>query len=81
VLGDFTFVEADQISGITGGLSARAWARNRPTIGLPHIASVARPRGAVAGRPGGNLANWKPEISLHCDRNASTVPKPSTKAN
>jgi hypothetical protein len=48
-------------------------------------AEQARVRGAVAGRPGGNLATWKPELSrvcaaataeraAHCDRNASTVP-------
>jgi len=62
-----------------------AGAGNRPTIGLSEIGSVARVRGAVAGRPGGNLATWKPELSrvcaaatveraAHCDRNASTVP-------
>ena len=56
-------------------------AGHRPTIGL---SESGRSR-AVAGRPGGNLATWKPELSrvcaaataeraAHCDRNASTVP-------
>ena len=44
-------------AGVRSRLSACDRARKRLTIGLPEIGSVARVRGAVAGRPGGNLAN------------------------
>jgi len=49
-----SFFEAHGFSGITGGLSVRGGAGNRPTIGLSEIGPVAASprRGA-----GGTLAN------------------------
>jgi len=48
----FNFLKRNEFSGVTGGLSMRARAPKRPTIGLTQIGSVARDRDAVASRVG-----------------------------
>ena len=48
----FNFLKRNEFSGVTGGLSKRARAPKRPTIGLTQIGSVARDRDAVASRVG-----------------------------
>ena len=65
MMGSYIF-ETQRVSGITGGLSGAAAAGNRPTIGLPDIRPVTPGSETRACRPGGNLANWKPEISRVC---------------
>ena len=69
-MGSYIF-ETQRVSGITRGLSGAAGAGNRPTIGLSEIGPVARYHDASPGGWGGNLANWKPEISRVCT--AATV--------
>ena len=57
--GHSQFFETQRVSGITRGLSA-ARGRNRPTIGLSEIGSVARVRGAV--RAATELETWNAGI-------------------
>jgi len=64
----FNFLKRNEFSGISGGLSMRARAPKRPTIGLTQIGSVARDRDAVASRvaaswPTENLEFATPSIS------------------
>jgi len=53
----FNFLKRNEFSGITGGLSMRARAPKRPTIGLPQIGSAARDRDSGRKQGRGKSAN------------------------